>query len=110
MDRPRDEQFKGYVIKINQVPDAKFDVGDIGRAYLIYRDTAQLFRFVVKTTSGRQTDEKACTSVLDWGREKVKSMIEEESFTVGEDYCWKWARLLGELPEPIPCEVFVRRG
>jgi len=110
MDNSRDEQHKDFLIRVNQVPDAQFDFGDIGWAYQVYRDTTLIFRLVVKTTGGRQTDETDRMSVFDWGRQKVISMIEAGSFAIGDDYCWQWARLLGEPPEPIPCEGFIRNG
>lgn len=104
------ENYKGYRIEINPVPEAQFDFDDFGWAFQVFKDSSLCFRMVIKTAGSRRTEANK-SYALNWGKEKAHALIDMQSFEKDADYCYEWVDIPNSpAPEKVNCEGFLWKG
>jgi len=102
------EEYKGFQIEINKIPDIQFEFGGFGWAYQIFKDSELFFRVVIKATFG-QDDNDNVQSSYEWGITKITSMIDMDIFEKGKTYCFKW-NTASYPPKEVKCKGFLWDG
>lgn len=102
------EEYIGFQIEINRVPDRQFDFDGFGWACQILKDTELIFKVVIKAVFG-QDDNDNVQSLYKWGITKIKSMIDMESFEKGKTYCYQW-NTMSDSPKEVDCKGFLWNG
>ncbi len=97
------EEYKGFQIEINRVPDKQFDFGGFGWAFQIFKDNKLFFKVVIKATSGQDENDNV-QSADKWGITKIMSMIDMDAFEKGKTYCYQWFSK-SHHPKEVNCKI-----
>lgn len=86
------EEYNGYSIKVNRVPEIQFDFGTgFGWGFQVLSSGSQqrFFTVVLKSLCGKRTQVNL-QQALELGRATVRSLIDKDEFDVGAYYCYQW--------------------
>jgi len=100
------EEYKGFQIEINEVPDLQFDFDGFGWAYQVFNGSELFFRVVIKAVVGNNDNVQ---SSYKWRITKIISMIEMNNFEKGKTYCYKWNTAFYP-PKEVNCKGFIWNG
>lgn len=95
------EEYKGYSIKVNRVPEIQFNFGTgFGWGFQVPSPGSQqrLFIVVLKSLCGKRTQANL-QEALELGRAVIHSLIDKDEFEVGSYYCYQWEP---DGPEHLP--------
>jgi hypothetical protein len=98
----------GHTIEINEIVNRHFDFEYVGWAFRVFQD--RQFKFQMAITTAGMTIEGDRDALYRWGLDWVHNMIDTRGYELQGDYCFEWARGLGNpQPDPIDCKEARRK-